>query len=329
MIITSRGCPHGCAYCSAHLVMGTSFRVRTPEAILKEMVECQKQYGIQIFDIEDDNFTFDQGRAKRLMSLIIKHFGEGEIELSAMNGVSFASLDEELLTLMERAGFKTINLSFVSTSPLIKEKMGRPKPTTEFDKILWMAEQAGLNVIAYAILGMPGQTIAEMVDTLIYLTGKKVLIGPSVYYPTPGTSLFERCKKEGILSPHLSQWRSSAFPIETREFNRLDLLTLFRLARVINFIKGKIDEKVLEEGMTWKELHRILEEKVKAEVKIKEDNITWSQLLLLIENERSFFSLRKESMRERSVVKEETSKKVLNCFLEKAWETPILKSRNI
>ena len=76
MIITSRGCPHGCAYCSAHLVMGNSFRVRTPEAILTEMVECQKKYGIQIFDIEDDNFTFDQARAKRLMSLVIKDFGE-------------------------------------------------------------------------------------------------------------------------------------------------------------------------------------------------------------------------------------------------------------
>ncbi len=328
MIITSRGCPHGCAYCSAHLVMGNSFRVRTPEAILTEMVECQKKYGIQIFDIEDDNFTFDQERAKRLMGLIIKNFGENGIELSAMNGVSFASLDEELLILMKRAGFKTINLSFVSTSPLTREKMGRPRPTDEFDKILEMAEQAGLHVIAYAILGMPGQTIEEMVDTLIYLMGKRVLIGPSIYYPTPGTPLFERCKRDGILPPHLSQWRSSAFPIETEEFNRLDLFTLFRLARVINFIKGKMDEKVLEEGLTWKELHRILEEKVKAGVKSKEDNITWPQLLLLIENERSFFSLRKESMREKSVVKEETSKKVLDYFLEKAWESPTLKSRN-
>jgi len=328
MIITSRGCPHGCAYCSAHLVMGNSFRVRTPEAILIEMVECQKKYGIQIFDIEDDNFTFDQARAKKLMSLVIKDFGENRLELSAMNGVSLASLDEELLTLMKRAGFKTVNLSFVSTSPVIKEKMGRPKPTDEFDKILEKAEQAGLHVIAYAILGMPGQTIEEMVDTLIYLMGRRVLIGPSIYYPTPGTPLFERCKRDGILPLHLSQWRSSAFPIETKEFNRLDVLTLFRLARIINFIKGKMDEKVLEEGMTWKELHRILEEKVKAEVKIKEDTITWPQLLLLIENERSFFSLRKESMREKSVVKEETSKKVLDYFLEKAWESPTLKSRN-
>jgi radical SAM superfamily enzyme YgiQ (UPF0313 family) len=328
MIITSRGCPHRCTYCSAHLVMGNSFRVRTPEAILTEMMECQKQYGIQIFDIEDDNFTFDQKRAKRLMSLIIETFGEYRLELSAMNGVSFASLDEVLLRWMKRAGFKTINLSFVSTSPLTREKMRRPKPTTEFDKILEMAEQARLNVIAYAILGMPGQTIEEMVNTLIYLMGRKVLIGPSVYYPTPGTLLFERCKRDGILPHHLSQWRSSAFPIETKEFNRIDVFTLFRLARVINFIKGKMDEKVLEEGMTWKDLHRILEEKVKAGVKIKEDHVTWPQLLLWLENKRSFFSLRKESMAEKLVVKEETSKKVLDNFLEKAWESPMLKSRN-
>ncbi len=325
MIITSRGCPHGCAYCSTHLVMGTSFRTRTPEAILREMVECYKRYDIQSFDIEDDNFTFDQKRAKRLMSLVIQNFGEGKLELSAMNGVSFASLDEELLKLMKRAGFKTINLSFVSTDPLTKERMGRPKPMTEFDKILEKAEQVGLRVIAYAIFGMPGQRVEEMLDTLIYLMGKRVLIGPSVYYPTPGTPLFERCKKENILPFHFSQWRSSAFPIETKEFNRLDLLTLFRLARAINFIKGKIDEKELEEGMIWKELIQRLNGKSKVEG----EAMPWIDLLLLLFNERSFFSLRKDSTKEKSVLKEKSSEKVLDYFFDKAWESPILKSRNV
>lgn len=344
MIITSRGCPHGCAYCSTHLVMGTSFRTRTPEAILKEMEECRKGYGIQTFDIEDDNFTFDQERAKTLMSLIIKNFGEDRLELSAMNGVSFASLDEELLKLMKRAGFRTINLSFVSTSPLTKEKMGRPKPTTEFDKILKKTEQIGLRVIAYAIFGMPGQTIEEMLDTLIYLMRMKVLIGPSIYYPTPGTPLFERCKKENILPSHLSQWRSSAFPLETKEFNRLDLLTLFRLARAINFIKGKMDEKELEEGMTWKELLQVLNErrKVKDKVEVKDEDemrryapsdksnaVTWIVLILLLFKERSFFSLRKDSWKKISILKEESSKKVLDYFFDKAWGSPILKSRNV
>jgi radical SAM superfamily enzyme YgiQ (UPF0313 family) len=325
MIITSRGCPHGCAYCSAHLVMGTSFRTRTPETILTEMTECNERYGIDIFDIEDDNFTFDQQRAKQLMNLIIEKFGEEKIEFSAMNGVSFASLDEELLKSMKRAGFKTINLSYVSADPSTRERMGRPKTKTEFDKILEEAEQVRLNVIAYAILGMPGQTTEEMVDTLIYLMGKKVLIGPSVYYPTPGTPLFERCKKAGILPPHLVQWRSSAFPIETKEFNRLDLLTLFHLARVINFIKGKMDEKELEEGTTWKELYQVLKEKVRS--KVKEEHVTWVNLLLLLDSERSFFSLRKDSGRKISVEKEKSSKKVLDYFFERAWEKPILKSR--
>jgi len=324
MILTSRGCPHGCAYCSAHLVMGASFRTRTPEAILKEMVECRKRYDIEVFDIEDDNFTLDRERAKRLMGLVIETFGEEELELSAMNGVSFTALDEELLKLMKRSGFKTINLSLVSTDPLTKEKMGRPKEATGFDNILEKAEQVELNVIAYALLGMPGQTIEEMVDTLIYLMRKKVLIGPSIYYPTPKTPLFERCKKDGILPPHLSQWRSSAFPIETKEFNRLDLLTLFRLARAINFIKGKMDEEELEEGLTWKELFRRLKEKV--EVKAKDDETSWIGLLLLLFNERSFFSLRKDSIREKSLVKEKSSRKVLDYFFENAWENPILKS---
>ncbi len=348
MIITSRGCPHGCAYCSAHLVMGASFRTRTPEGILKEMMACREQYGIEVFDIEDDNFTFDQERAKRLMNLIIETFGEGKIELSAMNGISFSSLDGELMGLMRKAGFHTINLSYVSADPSTKTRMRRPKTKIEFDEILGEAEKAGLNVIAYAILGMPGQSIEEMVDTLIYLMGKKVLIGPSIYYPTPGTPLFERCEKEGILPPHPVQWRSSAFPIETKEFDRVDLLTLFRLARVINFVKGKMDEKELQEGMTWKELFQVLNEKRRSGSKVemkdengsrryapwampfasfnKEDTPTWVDLLSLLRSERSFFSLRKESGRKISVEKEKSSKKVLDYFSEKAWQRPILRS---
>jgi radical SAM superfamily enzyme YgiQ (UPF0313 family) len=326
------------------------------------MAECQERYGIQVFDIEDDNFTFDQERAKQLMNLIIETFGEGKIELSAMNGVSYASLDEELLGLMKRAGFKTINLSYVSTDPTTKKRMKRPRATSEFDKILKEAEEFGLSVVAYAILGMPGQTIAEMVDTLIYLMGKRVLIGPSIYYPTPGTPLFERCNEEGILPPHAVQWRSSAFPIETKEFSRIDLVTLFRLARVINFIKGKMDAKELEEGITWRELFQILkrkrgskgkpgvgdeyefaryalcamhfasfnkvEVKGKVEDKVKEDDVTWVDLLLLLDNERSFFCLRKESSGRILVEKEKTSKKVLDYFLDKVWQRPVLKSHS-
>ena len=130
-----------------------------------------------------------------------------------------------------------------------------------------------------------------------------------------------------MLSPYPVQWRSSAFPVETKEFNRVDLLTLFRLARVINFIKGKMDGNELEDGMTWKELFQVLREKRKSEGKVDDDTMTWVDLVLLLDSERSFFSLRKEFGERILVEKEKSSKKVLDYFLEKAWLSPILKSR--
>ena len=328
MIITSRGCPHGCAYCSTHLVMGTSFRFRSPESIVQEMLECWNKHHIRNFDIEDDNFTFDQKRAERLMNLVVETFGEETLELSAMNGVSFASLDGDLLRLMKRAGFRTINLSFVSTDSSFKKKMSRPGTTEGFDKVLEEAGQAHLNVIAYAILGMPGQTIREMVDTLIYLMGKRALIGPSVYYPAPGTSLFEQCKAKELLPSHPSQWRSSALPIETEGFDRRDIVTLFRLARVINFIKGKMDEGELNEEMTWRELYDVLGGKVEAEGISSKETLTWVGLLLVFFKERSFFSLKKGYLGRKSIFREKTSRRVLDYFFEKAWDKPILRSRS-
>jgi tRNA A37 methylthiotransferase MiaB len=333
MIITSRGCPHGCAYCSTHLVMGASFRMRSPEGILQELIECRRHYGIEVFDIEDDNFTLNRGRAKRLMSLILETFGEGNLQLSAMNGISCASLDGELLRLMKRAGFRTINLSFVSVDPSIKENMNRPAGMFGFDEIVEDAERVGLHVIAYAILGMPGQRVEDMVDTLIYLMRRRVLIGPSIYYPTPGTSLFEICKNERILPAASAQWRSSALPIETRDFDRLDIVTLFRLARVINFIKGRMDKGELDEGITWRELRLVLREKIKGEDGVSlhpayggERAMTWNDLLLLLMNESAFFSLRSDPAGGTSLANVASSSKVLDYFFEHAEGEPILKS---
>jgi len=143
--------------------------------------------------------------------------------------------------------------------------MGRPVAKTDFDHILNETEKVRLNAVAYAILGMPGQTIGEMTDTLIYLMERRVLIGPSVYYPTPGTDLFKKCEEMGVLPSNPSQWRSSALPIEAKEFSRLDIATLFRLARVINFIKEKMDRRELGEGMTWKEILQSIGKKVKVQ----------------------------------------------------------------
>ncbi|MCX8117396.1 MAG: B12-binding domain-containing radical SAM protein [Desulfobacterota bacterium] len=324
MLITSRGCPHGCSYCSAHLVMGRLFRARSPQNILQEMILCHTQYGIEAFDFEDDNFTFDLGRAKGLMRRIIEHFGESRLDLSAMNGLSFASLDGELLSLMRRAGFRTLNLSYVSTNPLTKERLMRPSPSLDFEAILKEVERVGLNVIAYAILGIPGQTLEEMTHTLVYLMGRRVLIGPSLYYPVPGTPLFERHGKESFLPTGLNRCRSSALPIETDSFSRLDLATLLRLARLINFLKGQMDRREMAEGMTWRELAERWGRRASGTGR----NPTWEDLLSRFFEEKSFYSLVRMDGNRLFLRKEATSQRVMDLFFEEAWERPIFRSRN-
>jgi hypothetical protein len=128
--------------------------------------------------------------------------------------------------------------------------------------------------------------------------------------------------------------------VETKSFSRLDLVTLFRLVRTVNFIKGKIDEKECDEGMTWRELAlwlRNRERKVEAKGEDKRvegdtpktGRIGWTNLLRRLVEEKSFVSVKSDPKAILMVNVIESSRKVLDCFFEKAWERPILGSRNV
>jgi hypothetical protein len=77
-----------------------------------------------------------------------------------------------------------------------------------------------------------------MVSSILYLAEKDTFIGPSIFYPSPGTKVYQEMEESAYdLSTDFSLLRSSLFPVETARFKRLDLVTLLRLARWINFIK--------------------------------------------------------------------------------------------
>jgi hypothetical protein len=188
---------------------------------------------------------------------------------------------------------------------------------------------------------MPGQTIGEMVETIGYLMSRRLLIGPSIYYPVPGTTLFDTCRKDGMLPLFPSQYRSSAVPVETVDFNRLDLITLFRLVRAVNFIKGKIDAKVLPEGINLQGLSLLLQDKtsiqkeppmhsapgILGKFQLTGERNSWQELLVLLLRERTLFCLQKVSDGGIMTAQEAQSKKVLDYFLDRLWRKPICGSR--
>ena len=242
-ISTTRGCPQRCSFCSVHLTFGGTFCQRPVGDVLAEI---QKRYeqSFRVFDFEDDNLTYNKTIAKELFESLIKDFPPGTVHFTAMNGLSYLSLDEEILDLMKQAGFTDLNIALVSASQRVLSLVNRPHSIAKYKEVVEQAYALGLNITSYQILGLPDETIEEMIDTFSLLAQQPVLIGASIFYLTPGCSLAGRFTEP--TESDIFKARSTALAIETEHFKREDIYTLFVMARIINFLKGiqSVDQKL-------------------------------------------------------------------------------------
>ncbi len=216
-MITSRGCPNRCGFCTVHAVWGGAFRERSVGSVIAEVRHCVERFGADMINFEDDNLFASPERATALLRELIA-FQEStgkRLDCAAMNGVSLEHIDESLLPVMVRAGFGELNISLMSRSAELQKKQRRPFDSEHFGSVARAARNLGMNVRAYFILGLPGQTKEEVRDTVAFLRGLDVKVFPSVYY--------------NVRAPR-EEWmmqRSSAFFNETGELSRDDLVMLF------------------------------------------------------------------------------------------------------
>jgi radical SAM superfamily enzyme YgiQ (UPF0313 family) len=234
-ITTTRGCPHRCTFCSVHLTFGEKFQKRSLEKILLEIRQRYEE-GYRVFDFEDDNLSFHKEDYKRLLSLIVAEFNGADLRLLAMNGISHLSLDGEILHLMRLAGFSHLNISLVSSSEEVLKRLHRPQTLANFLEVVAQAHALGFKITCYQILGLPHETLDNMIDTLAILARLPVLIGVSVFYLTPGCSLSKEFPE--LSETDMFKARSTAMALETDHFSRDDIHTFFISARIMNFLKG-------------------------------------------------------------------------------------------
>ena len=246
MILTSRGCPNNCNFCSVNKVMGKKVRFRSIESVIEE-INSGIQNGVRKFDFEDDNLTINRNRAKTLFREIINRFNKYNLQLSAMNGIMADSLDEQLVRLIKSAGFEWLNIPLVSGSVVVQHKINRSQSQKNFLNVVHWAQQYKFKVVAYIILGLPEDDTDQMLNDIIFLAGLPVLIGPSIFYPPPASETFNNCINNNYINgKDFSLYRSTAIPVETEKFSRKDIITLFRIVRFINYAKNIIGHKTIK-----------------------------------------------------------------------------------
>jgi radical SAM superfamily enzyme YgiQ (UPF0313 family) len=241
VIVASRGCPMRCSYCSVSCHSHLNYRRRTVDSVIKEIGFAVAK-GVRFIDFEDENLSLNRAWFLSLLDRIVVEFSGLGLELRAMNGLLPTSLDKSMVLVMRDAGFKELNLSLCTTSTAMLNRFSRPDVTTDFENVLSWAEDSGLSAVGYVIIGAPRQTPVESLNDLIYLTDKPVLIGLSVYYPSPGSRDYEFCRQQGLLPESNNLCRSTALPI-SHTTSRLEIVTLLRLGRIVNYMKALANKK--------------------------------------------------------------------------------------
>jgi radical SAM superfamily enzyme YgiQ (UPF0313 family) len=238
-LVASQGCAFSCDFCSVHLMTGSPMRFRSVQHILDEMRQLHQQ-GVTLFNFEDDNLSFQRSWFMELLDAIAAEPWHGAIELTAMNGLCAATLDEEILVHMRQAGFKQLNLSLVTQNEQLRSLYNRPNRGVELDTLVQFALRCGFFVTVYLILGLPGQNAEEIQQTIDYLFSLQVLVAPSVFYLPPGSSLYNRMLIAPEIKNEWNLYRSSAFAIETDLLQRRQLIAFFSQIRKRNLEQKQV-----------------------------------------------------------------------------------------
>jgi len=197
-IVTSRGCPYNCTYCSVGLSIGKEITFRSPQNILEE-IEYWFNMGKRKILIYDDNFALLKDRVFRLCILIQRKKFSG-IEFILPNGVRADKLSKDLLVKMKQIGFSTLAIGVESANDDVLTSMKKGERMQDIDEAVMAATELGFHVFLFFIIGLPGETpdgaYRSIRFALKYPVAKAPFFNP---IPYPGTQLFNELKANGYL----------------------------------------------------------------------------------------------------------------------------------
>ena len=195
-VITSRGCPASCLFCSSPLFWGKGVRFRSPGSVVEELRLLRERYGLVYFSFRDDTFTADRGRVLEICRLL----EQAKLGILWNCQSRVTAVDQEMLIAMKRAGCECIQFGVESGSPAMLKALGKRITPADVESAAAAVRRVGINLSVYLITGVPGEGEVELQETL-RLIGKirpqDGQVSPLVYYP--GTQLFAAAVRSGAV----------------------------------------------------------------------------------------------------------------------------------
>ena len=191
-MITSRGCPFSCDFCSRP-VFGTDFRTRSPTSIVDE-VESIASYGYDRVWFADDCFTLNREHLIRVCDEVIRR--GVDVGWECLSRVD--TMDRQVADKMKQAGCVRVFFGIESGNDDVLAVMNKRITVAQARHAVYAAKAAGLQVGAFFMVGYPGETDASVLDTVRFASGLPLdYLSFTLPYPIPGTPLYERVRGNG------------------------------------------------------------------------------------------------------------------------------------
>ena len=232
-MITSRGCPHQCCFCSVHLHMGRGFRAHSSGYVVDHLQFVIDKYRVKNVFFEDDNLTFDLKRMEAICDQITDR--KLSFRWETPNGIRADRLTSVLLEKMKKSGCRSVFFGVESGDQWVSDNIIHKD--LDLQKVVETAKickRIHLNSGAFYIIGFPGETKENMRKTVEFALRLKrdYDVGMHLLIATPsfGTKLYEECMKKGYLKEGLTpralaevrQIRGKPL-IETEDFTSQDV----------------------------------------------------------------------------------------------------------
>jgi len=195
-MITSRGCPFACRYCSSSLFMGRAFRARSAKNVVDEIEWLVNDFKAKHIAFSDDTFTLSRKRVFEICDEI-KRRGV-EVEWSCSSRVD--TITEELLRKMKDAGCSAIYYGVESASSEVLKYYRKRVDLDKVKKAIKLTKKVGIATICSFIIGAPYEKKEDMKATLkLALKLDPDYAQFSILTPYPGTEIYEEAKEKNLL----------------------------------------------------------------------------------------------------------------------------------
>lgn len=207
-IMTSRGCPYRCTFCSQS-IMPIKWRARSPENVLEEWRHLVRDLGALEIGVLDDSANIRVDRLTKLSDMLITE-QLNHVPWIFVNGIRANLASYELMSKLKQAGLKRTAFGVETGDEEMMASIDKRVDHATIREAFKNAKAAGLETIGFFIIGLPGDTRESMQRTIDFACELDPLIANfSMMTPYPGTKVYEIVKRQGRML--VSDWEDYVF----------------------------------------------------------------------------------------------------------------------